>query len=475
MEGVVETSVDLYLPADTAAGEIAEAAPDAAARRDPDRRGAQGLADSGLPDRARSESIFGALVDSGSLALATFDDGAIRFASPGFLRLLGLGSPDGETATSWCRRLHRADRERVSALLMDAISNSKALATECLITQPGGEAIKAHLAGYPAGPLSRGVFTLLLHVDVQGRNPLPAPRLPAPVRRAFAGGKSAVLDRTSDLLVDAWLTSETLAVLAVGLDAAGRALGEAARFDAEEALLAQLRACLRDGDAIGRVGDKGLLIAIPKVGGPASAGIVAGRLIDAIGLVRGVADEAPPGVNIGIALFPDDDQEMSGLLAHAGAALEFARQAGPNRYSLAETSLNHTLRQPARPAQGSAKVGLPDMDVQHGQLQEALQAAWRDVGAGADAPTAQAAIARLRDALMAEFRLEESIMEAHPAQDGAAHRKDHERALRNIDHLQRADVHQALALSLQFLAQWMPGHVREHDTPLVISTYRPLW
>jgi hemerythrin len=76
---------------------------------------------------------------------------------------------------------------------------------------------------------------------------------------------------------------------------------------------------------------------------------------------------------------------------------------------------------------------------------------------------------------LADFRLEEEIMKTHPGASSEAHRKEHERALRSFDYLSRADSRQSIALSTQFLYQWLLEHISEHDTPLVMSTYRPLW
>jgi hypothetical protein len=47
--------------------------------------------------------------------------------------------------------------------------------------------------------------------------------------------------------------------------------------------------------------------------------------------------------------------------------------------------------------------------------------------------------------------------------------------LGNLDFLGRADSRQSIALATRFLYEWLPGHIREYDTPLVVSTYRPLW
>jgi hemerythrin-like metal-binding protein len=471
----MDALVDLCPTAESSTGAALVAQP----RIEADRRANHATSLSGIrpsEDRKLREMICEALIDSGSLALAAFEDGRISFASPGFLRLLGLSSARSETATSWCRRIHTADRQRVSGLLLEATTSGQTIATDCLLTEPNGGAIRVHLAGRPAGPTSPSVYTLLLHVDVQHRIAPAPPRLPAPVQRAFARRKNEVLDRASDLLVDAWIKTETLAVLAVGLRSPAAGWSAQTRFRAEEALLEQLRPCLRNGDALGRNGDDGLLIAIPNLSGACAAGIVAGRLIETAG--RSVVVDGTPvtlDLNIGIALFPVDDQELSGLLAHAGAALELARQSGANRYSLAETSLNVTLHPQAMPWDEGLRAGLVTVDAQHSQLLDCMREISRDVGVCSDLAWMRSSVDRLKQALFADFRVEDEIMKEHPGVASEAHRKEHGRVLRNVEYLNRADPRQSIALSIQFLYEWLPVHIREHDTPLVMSTYRPLW
>lgn len=471
----MDASIDLCLSAESLTGHPITEAP----RIDIERRGARASARPADPladELSVRDSICAALIDSGSLALAAFDQGAISFASPGFLRLLGLASARSETSTSWCRRVHSADRQRVTSLLLEAAASGQIIATDCLITEPGGGAIRVHLAGTPAGPKAPTVYTLLLHVDVQSRLAAPTPRLPAPVRRAFAQRRSAVLERASDLLVDAWLKTESLAVLAVGLTAPSTGWSEPARLQAEELLLERLRPSLRDGDAVGRNGKGGLLIAIPNLSGACAAGIVAGRLIESAG--RSIVIDGTPvrlELNIGIALFPQDDQELSGLLAHAEAALELARQSGANRYSLAETSLNQVLRPKELAWDEHLTLGMAKVDVQHAQLIEGLRELAHDIGACSDLAALQASVDRLKLALFADFRVEDDIMKEHPSPRAEAHRKEHERVLRSFAFLGRADQRQSIALAIQYLVDWLPAHIREHDMPLVVSTYRPLW
>ncbi len=475
----METSVDLYLAAEPVdAVEHLTLPP----RSVPERRlgrASDGPGAGHAADAAQRDSVYAALIGSGSLAMAALEGTTIRFASPAFLRLMGLASTRGETATSWCRRIHSADRERVSALLVDAIEGGHSISGACMITEPNGSAVRVHLAGYPAGPMSPDIFTVLLHVDVSSRTAPPAPRLPAPVRRAFARARNEILDRTGELLVDAWLKSESLAVLAVGLNALPEAWSHADRSAVAAALLERLRPCLRDGDIIGPNGDDGLLIAIPNLNGAGSAGIVAGRLIEAahapLANLTGDAQGGHPGWNIGIALFPDDDQELSGLLAHADAALRFARQCGPGRFSLAETSLNLTLNPAPMAWDVRLDTGMADLDAQHSRVIDELRLLAHDIGTSADLPAMQAAMDAVLHALREDFGREEDLMRDHPGPSHDDHHKEHARVLRNVAFLANADARQGLALAARFVYEWLAQHVRAFDAPLVVSTYRPLW
>jgi len=476
----METSVDLYLTAEPQTGVVDLTLPP---RAEPERRHSRAYEPAGssasIAGAAARDSIYDALIGSGALAMAALDESCIRFASPAFLRLLGLTSTQAETATSWCRRVHSADRERVRALLVEALENGRPISTSCKVTEPGGGAVRVHLAGYPAGPTSPGVFTVLLHVDVSSRTVPVAPRLPAPAQRAFARSRSEILDRTGELLVDAWLKSESLAVLAVGLNAPAPGLSPHGRAAATAALMERLRPCLRDGDVIGSNGDDGLLIAIPNLNGASSAGIVAGRLIEAA-RPRTEADQdadqgADQGWNIGIALFPDDDQELSGLLNHASAALEFARQCGPYRYSLAETSLNLSMNPVPMPWDEQLKAGMPELDAQHSRVLDELRDLSHVIGTGSDLSALQAGMDAMIEALVADFRYEEALMRENPGPSNEAHRKEHARVLRNVGLLAHADTRQGLALAARFVHQWLGQHIREYDAPLVVTTFRPLW
>jgi hemerythrin-like metal-binding protein len=417
------------------------------------------------------DCLYAALADSGALALAALEGTRLLYASAGFLRRLDIPSLDGEQARFWRQHIHPADRDRVSRTLVEAQARGVSCHVECRLLGADGASSPVRLAGCPAGPAAPHIYALLLHDDGAGRFGAAPPRLPAPVQRAFSRRRDGVLERASDLLVDAWLRAASLAVLAVGLRCPTMHLSAQVMAEAQAQVLARLRRGLRHGDAIGAHGEPGqscLLVAIPDLSGPFAAAIVAGRLIEtALAPLQLDGQRIELEAHVGIALFPHDDTELSGLLAHARAALELARQSGPDRYSLAESSLNGALRARAMPWDARWNLGVPDIDSQHLRLVADLDEISRHAGVGADAASLRARVDRLQRNLQADFYVEEAVMSAQNFPGGPAHRLQHEQVLRNFSLLTRADPRQGTALLARYLYEWLPGHIRDFDAPLL--------
>ena len=105
------------------------------------------------------------------------------------------------------------------------------------------------------------------------------------------------------------------------------------RGDAVLAAIAErLRATKREGDVLARLGGDEFALAAPNARD--------GRELAALGerLLASLADTSPPkladvplGASIGIAFFPDDADDVPGLIAAADAAMYAAKHAGGNR------------------------------------------------------------------------------------------------------------------------------------------------
>ena len=408
------------------------------------------------------DSVFSALLDSGQLALAALEGPRITYASSGFLRLLGIRSLEQGQAQFWRQHIHASDRESVVKSLAQAQARGEKFATECRFVEPGGRTLRVRLEGCPAGTSAPAVYTLLAHTNFEGRFATPQPRLPDPARRAFTPRRRPVLHQASALLGDAWLRDETLAVLAIALESPQLQMSPQVRTQVEDIVLERLQPLLRTGDALGRIGDKGLLIAVPNLQGTAPAAIVAGRLIALAGgpvMLDGHA--VALDVHIGIALFPNDDHELSGLLAHANAALDIARQGGANRFSFAETSLNAALHSKPAPRDSRLDLVAMQIDDHHLGLLGEIHAIAQHIGVWPDLGAMCGSVEALERRLAEGFAIEEESLKARNAPALDAHRRQHERVMRNCRFLEAAESRLSIALRMEFLYAWLVDHIRE--------------
>lgn len=96
---------------------------------------------------------------------------------------------------------------------------------------------------------------------------------------------------------------------------------------------ARLHACLRGEDVISRFGGDEFVITLPHVRATRTAERVAERLLESL---NGPIDIGPAEVyvtaSIGIAVYPDDERSMDGILRNADTAMYHAKEQGGNRY-----------------------------------------------------------------------------------------------------------------------------------------------
>ncbi len=110
-----------------------------------------------------------------------------------------------------------------------------------------------------------------------------------------------------------------------GHHAGDRLLGEAAR---------RLRASLRSGDPVARIGGDEFFAVLEDVHDAPPVERVAQKLLAAIGEPYdvGAGQRVVISASIGISLFPDDAADAETLMKHADSAMYAAKQAGKNGY-----------------------------------------------------------------------------------------------------------------------------------------------
>ncbi len=95
---------------------------------------------------------------------------------------------------------------------------------------------------------------------------------------------------------------------------------------------ARIRSALRPGDTVGRVGGDEFNVILPDVGAANSAELLASRIVEMVRQpVTLQGSELTITVSVGIAIYPDDGQNVIDLQREADAAMYYAKSLGKNR------------------------------------------------------------------------------------------------------------------------------------------------
>lgn len=112
-------------------------------------------------------------------------------------------------------------------------------------------------------------------------------------------------------------------------DTLGHAVGDRLLQDVAE----RLKSCLREGDMVARWGGDEFTILLTQINHADDAGKVAQRIIDALKLPFYLENqEINTSTSVGIAVYPEDGEDVDTLLKNADSALYEAKKNGRNNY-----------------------------------------------------------------------------------------------------------------------------------------------
>jgi diguanylate cyclase (GGDEF)-like protein/PAS domain S-box-containing protein len=148
-------------------------------------------------------------------------------------------------------------------------------------------------------------------------------------------------DRLSQALAQAQRYHRRLALLFVDLDGF-KVINDTLGHDAGDVVLkeiaARLRACLREGDVIGRMGGDEFVVLIEEFRDPEQLSGVARKILDTVARpVQTHGRECRVTGSIGISAFPQDGKDSQTLLKSADSAMYRAKEQGKNRFQFYST------------------------------------------------------------------------------------------------------------------------------------------
>lgn len=130
---------------------------------------------------------------------------------------------------------------------------------------------------------------------------------------------------------------DRLAILFLDLDhfkSVNDSLGHAIGDELLSAVANRLSVCLRDSDFLARLGGDEFVVILPRLSQAEDPTPVAQKLLEALRAPVQVGEhELTVSTSIGIALYPEDGQDVSTLLKHADVAMYSAKAQGRNAYA----------------------------------------------------------------------------------------------------------------------------------------------
>lgn len=137
---------------------------------------------------------------------------------------------------------------------------------------------------------------------------------------------------------------DTLGVLFLDLDhfkTVNDSLGHPVGDRLLAAVARRLSGCLREEDVLARLGGDEFVALLPRLHRPDDAAMVARKLLAAMAdTVHIEGHDLSPSVSIGIALYPNDGNDVDTLLKHADTAMYGAKAAGRNNYQFFVPEMN---------------------------------------------------------------------------------------------------------------------------------------
>jgi diguanylate cyclase (GGDEF)-like protein/PAS domain S-box-containing protein len=151
-------------------------------------------------------------------------------------------------------------------------------------------------------------------------------------------------DRLTIALAHAKRQQTPVAVMFLDLDRfkfVNDTLGHSIGDELLRAVAFRLRAVLREGDTIARMGGDEFTVLLTDLQSPTDAAKIAQKLLDTVAHpLRVDGHELYATTSIGIALFPNDGDSAEALLQNADSAMYRAKESGRNSYQLCTPAMN---------------------------------------------------------------------------------------------------------------------------------------
>ena len=294
---------------------------------------------------ARAQELQ-SILDACPLAIAIIRDRIVQRANPAFERMFGY-TLDEVTGTS-VERYYLSHQEFKSAgrRIADAIANGRVARIEQILRDRKGRAFWANIYARLLDPAAPEKGPVVLIEDISERKASEDRIRYLAEHDVLTGLPNRMLfnDRVGTAIERARRDKRKVALLFLDIDRF-KNINDSLGHQTGDRLLQQvaerLKLNLRGSDSVGRPGGDEFAVLIPDIGDAENAARIATKLLEILSRPYAIDEHRlVVTASIGIALYPDDGEDLTTLSRNADAAMYHGKESGRNAYRFFHADMN---------------------------------------------------------------------------------------------------------------------------------------
>lgn len=156
--------------------------------------------------------------------------------------------------------------------------------------------------------------------------------------------RNLLQDRARQSLIQATRQQQRVGIMFIDLDhfkTINDSLGHHIGDRLLQTVASRIRSCLRDEDTVARQGGDEFIVVLPNIKRFEDVGIVAQKLVMSISAPYALdGTELHTSASIGVAVFPEDGEEVEWLMRNADTAMYYAKATGRNNFQFFTPQMN---------------------------------------------------------------------------------------------------------------------------------------